>query len=264
MSDAALAAAVVVRRGGGVPRATRGAMAVGGPHPEGSQPMIRQLIRALVALVGIALIGGSAAVLFAPEAVEPTLPVDAIARSQPLSEPLVRAGTFAALGVGAVLWIAWTTPSRITGQSGTGDSGGPQFPDFKSLRVDPPETATATPVVGNDFKNRIETARSATTAGRDDSVRSRLRSLAIETLVTVDGCSREAARERVDEGSWTDDAVAAAYLADREATLPFWRRLLAWLRPAATRNRRIERAADAIATRATTRPEPDADRGDGA
>ena len=226
--------------------------------------MIRRLIRALVALVGIALIGGSAALLFAPEAVEPTLPVDAIARSQPLSEPLVRAGTFAALGVGAVLWTAWTTPSRITGRSGTSTSGGARFPDFDALRADPPETATATPVVGSDFERRVETAKSAAAAGRDGSVRGRLRSLAVETLVTVDGRSREAARERVEEGSWTDDAVAAAYLADREATLPFWRRLLAWLRPAATRTRRIERAADAIATRATTRPEPDADRGDGA
>lgn len=222
--------------------------------------MIRRLIRALVALVGIALIGGAAALLFAPGAVEPTLPVDAIARSQPLSEPVARAGTFAALGVGAVLWTAWTTPSRVTGGSGIGDSGESQFPDFNSLRVDPPETSTSTPVVGSDFERRLETAKSA--AGRDDSVRSRLRSLAVETLVTVDGCSREAARERVDEGSWTDDAVAAAYLADREATLPFWRRLLAWLRPAATRTRRIERAADAVATRATPGPGPDADRGD--
>ncbi|QWC18595.1 hypothetical protein [Halorubrum sp. 2020YC2] len=226
--------------------------------------MIRRLIRALVALVGIALIGGSAALLFAPEAVEPTLPIDAIARSQALSEPVARTGTFAALGVGAVLWTALTTPSRIAGESGIGGSGTGRFPDFEALRADPPETATSTPVVGSDFERRIETAKSAATAaaGRDDGVRGRLRSLAVETLVTVDGCSREAARDRVDEGSWTDDAVAAAYVADREATLPFWRRLLAWLRPAATRTRRIERAADAIATRATARPEPDADGGD--
>ena len=226
--------------------------------------MIRRLIRALAAVIGIALIGGSAALLFAPGAVEPTLPVDAIARSQPLSEPVVRAGTFAALGVGAVLWTVWTTPSRTTGRSRVDAARESGLPSFEALRADPPETVTATPVVGSDFERRIETAKSAATAaaGRDDGVRGRLRSLAVETLVTVDGCSREAARGRVTEGSWTDDAVAAAYLADREATLPFWRRLLAWLRPAATRARRIERAADAIATRATTRPEADADRGD--
>jgi len=223
--------------------------------------MIRRLIRALVAVIGIALIGGSAALLFAPGAVEATLPVDAIARSQPLSEPVVRAGTFAAIGVGAVLWTAWTTPSRTTDRSGVGAARESGLPDFEALRADPPETATATPVVGRSFEKQIETTESAAAAGREDSVRGRLRSLAVETLVTVDGCSREAARERVTEGSWTDDAVAAAYLADREAALPFWRRLLAWLRPAATRTRRIERAADAIAARATTRPEADADRG---
>lgn len=224
--------------------------------------MIRRLIRAIVALVGIALIGGSAGLLFAPGTVEPALPIDALARSQPLSDPLVRAGTFAALGVGAVLWTAWTTPSRIAGRSGTGSSRVSELPDFEALRADPPETATATPVVGSSFQKRIETAKSAAAAGRDDGVRGRLRSLAVETLVTAEGCSREAARERVAEGSWTDDAVAVAYLADREATLPFWRRLLAWLRPAATRARRIERAADAIARRATTRPERDSDGGD--
>ena len=73
--------------------------------------MIRRLIRALVAVIGIALIGGSAGLLFAPRAVEPTLPVDAIARSQLLSEPVVRAGTFAALGVGFV-YTAINLPDR--------------------------------------------------------------------------------------------------------------------------------------------------------
>lgn len=223
--------------------------------------MIARVIRALVALVGVALIGGAAALLFTPDAVEPALPVSTIAASQPLSDPLARTIVLVGLGISAASWIAWTTPSWGSSQSRLTRDSDPKAFDFETLRTDPPETASATPVVGETIEKRIAAAKGAPTGRQNDNIRDRLQSLAVETLVTVDGCSQRAARSRLTECSWTDDAVAAAYLADREAALPFWRRLLAWLRPAKTRQRRIERAADAIAAQLTAKPERDSNQG---
>lgn len=44
-------------------------------------------------------------------------------------------------------------------------------------------------------------------------VRNRLRRVAIGTVARTERCSREAARERVDEGRWTADADVASFLA---------------------------------------------------
>jgi len=116
------------------------------------------------------------------------------------------------------------------------------------LRSNPPEEADG-PVVGAAFDAGIARTTENSVVRRDGDVRYQLRSLAVEGLVTVDGQSRDEAESRVDDGAWTDDPVAAAYLADQEATLPFWRRLRAWLRPAQTQKDRIVRTIEALATR---------------
>ena len=46
-----------------------------------------------------------------------------------------------------------------------------------------------------------------------ERLRGRLREAAIRTVMRTDRCSREAATRHVDEGTWTDDAVAAAFVA---------------------------------------------------
>ncbi|WP_424018725.1 DUF7269 family protein [Halorientalis pallida] len=46
------------------------------------------------------------------------------------------------------------------------------------------------------------------------TVRARLRTAAVETLVRVEGDSRLDARQRVARGEWTDDRIAASFLAE--------------------------------------------------
>lgn len=51
-------------------------------------------------------------------------------------------------------------------------------------------------------------------AGSHRAVRSRLREAAIATVMREASCTRAEATERVDRGTWTDDAAAARFLAD--------------------------------------------------
>jgi ADP-ribosylglycohydrolase len=75
-----------------------------------------------------------------------------------------------------------------------------------------------------------------------------LRSLAADIVAHADGCSRQDAAERVRRGAWTDDPVAAAYLADATEQ-PFRWRVRAWFRPRRTTVRRIDRTVAAIGER---------------
>jgi hypothetical protein len=59
--------------------------------------------------------------------------------------------------------------------------------------------------------------------------------------------SRERAREAVAAGTWTDDPVAAAFLAGEGGPVPSLRaRARLWLLPERERERRVERALRAI------------------
>lgn len=55
---------------------------------------------------------------------------------------------------------------------------------------------------------------------RRRDVRNRLRRTAIATVARVDRCPRREARERVTSGAWTDDEVAAAFLAPDSSGAP--------------------------------------------
>lgn len=53
-------------------------------------------------------------------------------------------------------------------------------------------------------------------------IHDRLREVAIQTVMQRTNCSREAARRQVDEGTWTDDIDAAAYLGGPESPDVLW------------------------------------------
>lgn len=55
-----------------------------------------------------------------------------------------------------------------------------------------------------------------------ERVRDRLRSAAVVAVASDEGCSRPDARKRVEDGTWTDDPVAAAFLADRSSWVGAW------------------------------------------
>lgn len=63
-----------------------------------------------------------------------------------------------------------------------------------------------------------------------DEIRKRLASVATRRIATVDGCPRDAARDRVNAGAWTDDPVVASFLGDETGPeAPFRWRLYEWL-----------------------------------
>lgn len=222
------------------------------PHsPDGAGPFSRA-VRVVVGVAGAALVGFAAVLLFAPQYVESIVSITAIAQTPAIADKTMRAGLFASLGLGCAVWILFTRPAWAGRQSEPSSSGDEQLPSLETLRTNPPEDADTTPVVGASFDSRVERFVDATGSGQTDSIRTQLRSLTADALVTVDGLSPEEAQTRLDDGTWTADTVAAAYLADREATLSLRHRLLAWLRPAQTKRRRIERTTSAIAARFDT------------
>lgn len=212
--------------------------------------------RAAVAVVGLGAVCFAAALVAAPDLVDGVLPVGALAGALPLSEAWLRAVVFGLVGATCVLWVAWTAgPDRTRVLDDTPLSA--PDADFRALREAPPEEADAGRTVGERFDRRLE--RTATAAARDrgaDEVRGEVRSLAVDVVAAVEGCSRAAARDRVDAGEWVDDEVAAAYVADREASLSLSRRLLAWLRPYRTTLDRVERSVAAIEERLEREVEP--------
>ena len=219
------------------------------PHHSDGTGFFSRAIRAVVGVTGVALVGFAAVLLFAPQYVESFVSITALARSPAIADEMLRAGLFASLGIACAVWILSTRPTWADRESDPTSPDNEQLPNFETLRTNPPEEADTTPVVGASFDDSVEMLVDATSRDQTDAIRTELRSLTVDALVTVDGLSPEEAQTRLDDGAWTDDAVAAAYLADREATLSFSRRLLAWLRPAQTKRRRIERTTSAIASR---------------
>lgn len=85
------------------------------------------------------------------------------------------------------------------------------------------------PSAGEEFEETIGGWRFATRIfGGDtaEAVRERLREAAVTTLSAETGCSRSAARERVEDGTWTDDQAAAEFLAGQYTPLGTWLRAL--------------------------------------
>jgi hypothetical protein len=187
--------------------------------------------RTALAAVGAAAVLGSALLFLAPGAVGGVATVEAVARSTAFSEEAARAVVFGLVGLGCLLWIVAAPESA--------DDADTTFPTVEPRGED---GSTA----GSGFDRNLAAALSAAAEGRDgDEVRADLRAVAADAVAAAEGCSRRAARERVADGAWTDDRVAAAYLAD-EGALSLGRRLRSRLRPRRRKRRRVERTVRAI------------------
>ncbi|QDX41437.1 hypothetical protein [Salarchaeum sp. JOR-1] len=150
-------------------------------------------------------------------------------------------------GVGAVLTLyaalrAWQPFSRDASPT-----DGSAAARFAAARERPPE------FVYGDDRARTAAAMDATVTGAVDgsrdaltTTRNALRSTAVAVLDRADGV--DDAEAAVAAGAWTDDRVAAAFLAD-DASYPLLSRLRSWVDPAAARERRIERTLAAIEER---------------
>ena len=79
----------------------------------------------------------------------------------------------------------------------------------------------------------------------DDDLRQLLRSGALRAIQTSRGFNESRARRAVEDGTWTDDPVAAAFLAS-EPQYPLRERLAGALDPGWAYRRRLRRTLDAI------------------
>ncbi|WP_435197449.1 DUF7269 family protein [Natronomonas sp. EA1] len=79
-----------------------------------------------------------------------------------------------------------------------------------------------------------------------DSFQDRLRSAAVRLYAVANGCSATEARRAVDEGRWTDDPRAAAFLGDDVDPLPLQTRLWDFFRPGHPLEHRVRHTVEAL------------------
>lgn len=191
-------------------------------------------------------IGFAVAAAVAPGELESVLPIRTLARTTPLSDPSARAIALGIVGAVCAVWVVWTTGADRSRELSDGALSSTDVA-FRTLRAEPPEQTRSGPVVGERFDGALLRAADDATNGDDaDPFRNDVRSLATEVVAHTEGCSEPEAESIVEAGAWTDDAVAAAYVTDSEATLPLRYRFFAWLRPARTKRDRVDRAIRAI------------------
>ncbi|MEE6208882.1 hypothetical protein U3A55_01740 [Salarchaeum sp. III] len=192
--------------------------------------------------VGLASLAAAYAYTYRPSLVESVAPLAAVQDALGAVEPTpVLAGLGALLTLYAAL-RAW----QPFGRAGTRAEGSPAA-RFAAYRERPPE------FVYGDDRTRTAAAMDATVASAVDgsrdaltTTRSALRSTTVAVLEHANDV--EDPDTAVAEGSWTDDRVAAAFLAD-DRSYPLWSRLRAWVDASAARERRIERTLAAIEER---------------
>lgn len=111
-----------------------------------------------------------------------------------------------------------------------------------------PEDVYEVPHPGESFDRFLEGLRidERLSGDRHDDVRERLRDTACLTLMRVEDLDKQVARERVEAGDWTDDQVAASFLASGE-TPGLAGRILASVRGETGFRRGARRAALAVA-----------------
>lgn len=185
----------------------------------------------------------AAAVVLRPDLVEALPVVGPLVESQSPERLLL------VLGLAVMACAAWAARGGSSG-SGPGSEAGPlEGPAARFARAgDPPEAVSAADRArtGGSFDARVAAACSG-----DDralrTVRETLADTAAGALARADDRELDLARRAVEAGAWTDDRIAAAFLAgDEGPDFPLQARLRAWLDPGAERRRRVERAVEAV------------------
>ncbi|WP_251341666.1 DUF7269 family protein [Haloplanus halophilus] len=102
-----------------------------------------------------------------------------------------------------------------------------------------------TAVAGGDLTAHYDRMATGDGAADADPLRERLRDAVVEAYRRERGV--EGASAVVDEGAWTDDRYAAAFLSTTAAVdYPWYHRLYAWLYPARAYERRVNRTLRAV------------------
>ena len=123
--------------------------------------------------------------------------------------------------------------------------------EVRSAETPDVESVEAMPTPGDDFDREVAALRSGprrTMIHKRADLHEALKATAITAVANRENCSREAARERIEAGTWTDDVYAASFLGGTEAPNP---PLLARVKVAASglsaHQFHIRRSADAVA-----------------
>ncbi|MDS0298082.1 hypothetical protein NDI76_04950 [Halogeometricum sp. S1BR25-6] len=125
-----------------------------------------------------------------------------------------------------VTFVFVTVVGLVAGVQGLRYALGRRNVDYRATDTGNPELRYRVPTPGDDADRRAGSADGWRGSGASN-LRARLREAAVESLVLHDNCSPEAAEAHVDEGTWTDDPIAARYLG---ADVPLsWRRRLSLL-----------------------------------
>ncbi|WP_435362187.1 DUF7269 family protein [Haloarchaeobius sp. DFWS5] len=143
----------------------------------------------------------------------------------------------------ASLGVLVAIPILISSRSGTLDQA--------SLPA--PEVSLAMPAPGDDFDDALDSSVLFVPyldSDRKDEVRSELRDAAIDVLARTSASSRRDAISQVVSGEWTEDAAAAAFLADGKRGFEFGARASALARGDNLFQHRARRTARAIVERA--------------
>jgi len=178
-----------------------------------------------------------------PGLVAPMGPLGSVV--QPLTEADPKAVMTGAAAV-AGLYALIAARGRNDADGMVGVSGAERR--FDAARTDPPEAVTAdrraTTGAGIDADVRL----AVTGGGRPlRAVRDLLRDIAVDAYADEQGVSEADARRAVETGTWTDDPVAAAFLAGEDGpTVSLLSRVRLWLTPEQERRRRIDATLDAI------------------
>lgn len=103
---------------------------------------------------------------------------------------------------------------------------------------------------GDAFDRALEAASPRDGSEDRAAIRNRLETAAVAVLADADGCSREAARRRLERGDWTDDESAAAVFADDvRPSASVRERLRRLVVGESAFEQRVGRAIDALADR---------------
>lgn len=143
-----------------------------------------------------------------------------------------------AVGVGLVVAVLWA--SRGAGASNSAD----QLRDRRVAQVE-----QETKRVGQNLERRLNSAASDWYRCEETysvaDIRERLEDSAIRVIKARNGLDDERAVQAIEDGVWTDDPVAAAFLSSRRGQ-PLSERLRSALDPGRAFRRRVDRTLSAI------------------
>ncbi|WP_135828537.1 DUF7269 family protein [Halorussus halobius] len=161
---------------------------------------------------------------------------------------VVQPGLAAAVGVdyaAALLvgLIALVQAARTVQARRASDVRGAETPDVEAVET--------VPTPGDEFDETVADLRSGprrVLVRERADLHDRIEEAAVTAVAERENCSREAARERVADGTWTDDIHAAAFLGGDDApNVPLVDRLKLAASAESTFQLRLRRTADAVA-----------------